>query len=365
MKILHIIEDYSVNSGGLRTVVKDLNEHLNELENIESFILSSQEENGDGIYLVDDAKNKPWVYSKNWSLKINDIVLKNSINLIHIHGVWMFPQYIAAKYAFKNNISYVISPHGMFEPWLWTKGKYKKKIYFNLLTKKLYTNSNRIHAITFDEQQNLTKLFPKSKFVEIPNLVDFEKEDNLEERDSNEKYILFLGRLHEKKGIDLLISCFAELKTDNIVLKIVGSFNEYKLELDQLVNKYGIQEKVQFLGLIKGEEKKKIFRNAFVFIAPSYSEVVGMVNLEAAMEKTPVITTFQTGLNKAWNENGGLLINPNKSELKIALNKVLNWSDGERNKRGRLLFDFVKKHYSWSLRMKDWVEIYHRMINKK
>ena len=170
---------------------------------------------------------------------------------------------------------------------------------------------------------------------------------------------MYLGRLDEKKGIDILIRSFAKLKLNqNVHLKIAGGFNNYKLKLDQLINSLGIQENVQFLGMVKGDEKKRLYKESLVFVAPSHSEVVGMVNLEAASMATPVITTFQTGLKRGWANNGGILINPNENELIIALKQALNWSKSQREENGKKLYDFVKKEYSWELKLNDWLKLY-------
>jgi glycosyltransferase involved in cell wall biosynthesis len=126
-----------------------------------------------------------------------------------------------------------------------------------------------------------------------------------------------------------------------------------------------LQSRVQFIGLVTGEKKAKLFKDAFLFVAPSYSEVIGMVNLEAASLKTPVITTFQTGLRKEWNENGGILINPNQDELTQALEKVLKWTKKERDIKGEILYNFVKQNYSWESRLSDWINIYSDIIKEK
>ena len=126
-----------------------------------------------------------------------------------------------------------------------------------------------------------------------------------------------------------------------------------------------MQKKVQFLGLVTGEEKIKLFKNAYLFVAPSYSEVIGMVNLEAALQKTPVITTFQTGIKKEWDENGGILINPNELELIGALKKALSWTRKERDDCGEKLYSFVKHNYSWEYRLKDWIACYSDIIKEK
>ena len=125
-----------------------------------------------------------------------------------------------------------------------------------------------------------------------------------------------------------------------------------------MAEELNIEERIEFLGLVKGDEKIKLIKNAISLVAPSFSEVVGMVNLEAAILKTVVITSRQTGINPKWNENGGLLINPNVIEVTTALEKVLSWSDNERIINGEKLYKFVKLNYSWSNRFQDWMKIY-------
>ena len=98
MNILHIVEDYSLESGGLRTVIKDLNYYLNQNDCF-SYIISSKKEKEDDIFLVET--NNPWLFSLGWEKKIISLISKLNIDVIHIHGVWMFPQYLVAKYCVK------------------------------------------------------------------------------------------------------------------------------------------------------------------------------------------------------------------------------------------------------------------------
>lgn len=357
MKILHILEDYSIKSGGLRTVVKNLHEKLIK-ENNKSFIISSFKEMEDEIYHI--YNKNIWLYSSEWNATLFRIWKEQKIEFFHIHGVWMYPQYIAAKFAIKNNIPFVLSPHGMYQPQTWIKSTLKKKIYFHLLTKSLFSKASIIHTITEEETKTIKELFSKNKTVEIPNLInDIEYLEKAS--DFSNKYVLFVGRLAEIKGIDLLIKAYGEINPEGFKLKIAGEINDYKEKLQLLVNSLNIQDKVEFLGLISGNKKNRIFNNAFVLVAPSYSEVIGMVNLEAAILKTPVITTHQTGLKKQWSENGGFLINPSKEELVNILKDVFKMSIYERNLKGDMLYKFVKKEYSWESKYKDWHCLYQQL----
>jgi glycosyltransferase involved in cell wall biosynthesis len=359
MNVIHVLEDFSFKSGGIRTVVLDL--HTRLLDNgIHSKILTTRIENGDEAIKV-EGDTKPWRYSKNLKRIFKNLHSNNKIDLIHIHGVWMYPQYAAAKFAKQHNIPFLITCHGMYEPWLWSQGTLKKKMYFNLVVKSAFSKADYLHAITNNEAEELKVLFPSTPTVEIPNLIDSKLAVEGDYK-GQEKYVLYVGRLDSKKGIDLLIRAFSNLNLEGFKLKIAGNFNDYKQELDELVLSLSMKERVDFLGLITGEEKVKMFMNAFVFVAPSHSEVVGMVNLEAAIYKTPVITTFQTGLKKEWSKNGGILVNPNVNEIESALESVLNWTIEQRNENGLKLHNFVLEAYSWQNRYNDWVKLYQSMV---
>jgi len=357
MKILHIVEDFSINSGGLRTVVKELDIQL-KMDCYNSYILSSVKEKQDDVFVV--KTNNKWLYSKEWENKIDRIVVENKINIIHIHGIWLYPQYIGAKYAVKNKIPFVLSSHGILQPWLWKKGSLKKKLYFKFKIKRWFTKATVFHSITADESKNLSKYFDFRKIVEIPNLISF---PHKKVTYKPENYILYLGRLNKTKGIDILLEAFSRIENNSFKLKIAGNFNEYKKYLEKLVIKYNLQKKVEFLGAISGESKIKLIANAWVMVSPSYSDVIGMVNLEAASQKTPMITTFNTGLKKEWSNNGGKLINPNTDELEEQLSFVIKWSSEERRNNGEKLFSFVKENYSWEKQIVNWINLYKKVLN--
>jgi glycosyltransferase involved in cell wall biosynthesis len=361
IKILHIVENYSFSSGGIRTVVKNLTKELSS-HNYVSFILTSLKEDEDSnVYLVNSDKN-PWLYSSKWKEKIQQIYTEKKIDCIHIHGTWMFPQFIAAKFSFQNKIPYVITPHGMFEPWLWENGTLKKKMYFHFLVQKYFVKATIIHAITSQEKRNLKKLFPEVNILEIPNLIINQKEDKEKEFIDN-KYLLYIGRLDQKKGIDLLIRSYLKLNPNKIKLKIAGEINSYKEKLVKIINDSNIDaNNIEFLGFVKGEAKEDLIKNAIALVAPSHSEVIGMVNLEAAILKTPVITTYQTGLSKLWQENGGFLINPNEKELTNTLKKVLSWTNEKQKEEGEKLYQFVLQNYTWGNRIHDWKKLYNSII---
>ncbi|WP_298237188.1 glycosyltransferase [uncultured Algibacter sp.] len=359
MKVYHILEDYSKRSGGVRTVVNDLIHHLP----FDKEVITTKKDLEDNFdYLKSFNSDNGWKFSKPFKNHLKTIS-SNRDSIYHIHGAWMYPQYIAAKTAIKNKIAFVLTIHGMYEPWLWQEGYIKKKVYFEFLVKNNFSKANVLHAITNDEANQFKKIFKNKTRIEvIPNLISFKEFKPINEINTDDdEYILFLGRIDPKKGIKMLIEVYSKIKGKKPKLKIAGPDNIYKLELIELTSKLDTQKEIEFLGFVQGEEKLNLLKNAKALITPSFSEVIGMVNLEAAIAKTPVLTTYSTGLLPKWNQEGGLLINPVREELEKALINVFAWSKKERDSRGEALYKFTFENYSWEKNKNKWVELYNNL----
>ena len=350
MQLYHITEDISRASGGVRPVVKVLQSQF-----YNSQILTTEKDRDD-LNILSFSHKGPWLYSKDLKNYLNTI---DSNTIFHLHGVWMHAQYIAAKIAIAREIPFIITPHGMFEPWLWKSGKLKKKLYLKLFTSSAFAKARYLHAITPEEKKTLQILFPKTEVICIPNAIEIE--DVIDRKKPIRPYFLFLGRVHPVKGVQMLIEVFKTLKSLDFDLIIAGPESEHRNELEALAFN---DKRIKFIGEIRGLKKKELYRNAHTFVAPSYSEVVGMVILEAAMMGTPVITTFQTGLLKEWGNNGGILINPTFNELKTALVEASKWNDQQRKLNGNKLRNFMIQEYSWKVNKPKWEALYNSMKKK-
>lgn len=354
-EVNHITENVSFESGGVRTILLLLHEYLLQ-KKIDSRIITNSKEVFDDF--IEFKTGNFWHYSPYLKSFLNTL---NDNNSFHLHGVYTYNQFIASQIAIKKELPYIVSPHGMLEPWILEKNSIKKGVYLKLILNKILSNAKVLHCITPLEKDSLFQLTNHQNIVEIPNLINLKNIPKNLKHEPNEDYFIFIGRIDPKKGIDLLINVFNTIKKNNIKLKILGTENEYCIQLKFLVKKLNLENKVEFLGGVFGDEKLHLIANARALIAPSHSEAIGMVNLEAAACKTPVITTYQTGLRKEWNSNGGILINPNKEELTKAIHESLNWNTLERNERGNLLYNFVKNNYSWEKKGELWKELYENL----
>jgi glycosyltransferase involved in cell wall biosynthesis len=297
--------------------------------------------------------------------------------ILHLHGVWMGFQWSAARVARQQKIPALLSPHGMLNSWHFRHRGFRelrKLIYWRTVAYPAFRHFPMIHAITSPERDELARWFPGQCIRVIPNAIDLEAVDSVLAKVGDESsplidepYLLFLGRLHPVKGIELLIEAFAK-SIRNIKrrfrLLIVGPESDpsYTANLKSLVRRLGVEEKVIFLGPVFGlQEKLSLYRHAWAFCAPSHIEVMGLVNLEAASAGLPVVTTHETGLC-GWQEGGGVLVHPRVEELSRALEQVFSWSESEQRDRGRKLRQLVERRYSWQAVGPQWLELYSSLV---
>ena len=288
--------------------------------------------------------------------------------LFHVHGAWSAPQYFAARAAHQADVPFVFTAHGMLEPWLWDqqgwKIRAKKQAYWSALAYPALSKASVIHAITPLEKTHLERLFPNSRIEVIPNAIDVAALADCP-RVERSKTILFLGRIEPKKGVDVLLRAFARAKIGkDWSVDVVGPAwsQAYLSELKAIVDECGLGARVRFHGPLFGEEKRKLIESAWVLAAPSHSEVVGLVNLEAAAQCLPSITTHQTGLSD-WELGGGMLVEPNVDAVCKALESACAWTAQEQRDRGLTSRQLVLQRYSWQAILPQWMELYSSLIS--
>jgi len=214
------------------------------------------------------------------------------------------------------------------------------------------------------ERDELHALLPGSRIEVIPNAIELPPAGGAQQ--PRQRTVLFLGRIEPKKGVDILVRAFAAAGlARDWRLDIAGPSwsDSYLAQLKTLVREGGIADRVRFLGPVFGPAKEELLAQAWVMAAPSHSEVVGLVNLEAAARCLPSITTHQTGLWD-WEEGGGTLVQPAVQELARALRAASAWSDGERSERGLASRLLVARRYSWAAVMPQWQRLYQDMTER-
>lgn len=270
-------------------------------------------------------------------------------DVVHINCCWMPQCAFAQKWAQSMGYKVVLTPHGMLEPWIikrnyWTK----KRPALWLYQKEAIQKADYIHATAESEKENLLKLGYNDRITVIPNGIDING-ISMKTTWERKKEILFLSRIHVKKGIELLMKAIAQLKDElkDYRVKIAGEGDSaYINTLKKIAKEQGISDIVQFVGGVYGEKKWELFRNADLFVLPSYSENFGIVVAEALASGTPVLTTKGTPWQELETQNCGWWIDLSVSDLVKALKEFINTSEATLETMGKNGRKLVEEKYS-------------------
>jgi len=293
-----------------------------------------------------------------------------NFDIIHMHEARTFQNAVAYHYAKKYDIPYVLQSHGSL---LRIIEKQKlKKLYDAVWGYRILRDASKVIALSPSEAETYEAMgVHKNKIEIVPNGIDLSKFSILPDRgkfrkkyyiQDDEKVILYLGRLHESKGIDLIIEAFSELsmKIDNIRLILAGPDSGYKSILEEYTKKLKIRDKVIFTGLISEEEKIMALVDADIFVTPSFYGFP-VTFLEACGCGLPIITTHK-GDKLDWIHNKvGYVVGYNKDDLKNATLKVLTNEKLRRTfaERGRKL---VSEEFNWERIAEKVEKIYLNLI---
>ena len=258
----------------------------------------------------------------------------------------------------------VLTQHGMLEPWIMARHYRTRKMpALWLYQKQAVMRADYLHATAESEKDNLLKLGYNSKVAVIANGIDVEG-ISLKKSWKRTGKILFLSRIHVKKGINFLMEATAGLKDQmqGYELWIAGEGEVgYIKELKQLAGQLGIERRVRFPGGVYGDEKWRLFREADLFVLPTHSENFGIAVAEALACGTPVITTQGTPWQELETRHCGWWTEVGTTPITLALTDFLQKSDAELETMGRNGRRLVEEKYSSRKMAEDMLRLYARI----
>jgi glycosyltransferase involved in cell wall biosynthesis len=289
--------------------------------------------------------------------------------VVHMHGLWQAQTRRGAAAARRYRVPYVIAAHGMADPWAMRQKAWKKRIYTALVEGKNLRHAACLHALTRPEAAAFRELAPGTPVCLVPNGVDLRPFDELPARETLESphpelrgrfVLLFYGRLHVKKGLDLLAEALGRLAAAHPEIHLVLAGNEdgaggpFLRRLDEL----GLATRVTAVGHVAGARAQAVWARADAFVLPSYSEGFSMAILEALACRLPCVFTRTCHFPEAEQAGAAVVVEPTIDGVTAGLDRLLAMRSEERRALGEKGRALVERDYTWDRQASRLAEVY-------
>ncbi len=273
---------------------------------------------------------------------------------LHLHSVFLWPTWAAARAARAGGIPYVLSPRGMLVGELIRrKSRWLKTAWIALIERRNLEGAAAVHLTSAEEATELGHFRFRLRTVrEVPNGVDAPGPWSLEQVSpavaevlAGPPFVLMLGRISWKKGIDRALAALA--RVPGVPLVLAGNDDEgYTPKLRALAGELGVAERVHFLGAVAGTDKEALLSRAELLLLPSYSENFGNVVLEALARGCPAVVTPEVGAAEVVRAAGaGMVVDGDPAALAAGIQALLESPD--RQEMGRRGQEQVAAHFTW------------------
>ena len=369
------------------------------------------------------------VRGRGWCSEFRRIVIEEAkkVDVVHSHGLWMWPNAYAREAAVAAGKSLVISPRGMLEAWSLGRSKLRKAVAWRLFERKNLQSAAMFHATAASEARSIEEVLshgfarintdsfsaedlgvkscssekPKeipivvaSNGVDLPDLGLRPGREVLEGKLPalrDRRWVVFMSRLHPKKGIDVLLRAWARQKEvtgdewrvkssqtetppyrntaaphRGAVLVLAGpDLIGYRKDIERMIKELGLGHSVVITGEVAGEEKDCLLANADVFVLPSYSENFGIVVAEAMAWGRPVIASTGTPWKEIADVGAGWWVKLEEDALAQALHEALGKGREQLDAMGTKGRALVERRYTWAEPAGKLVRAYEEISDRK
>lgn len=379
ISVAHIIPSMAEKYGGPPEVVRNLASHLSGYRvNVSCWTVVRDEERAEVRQLGSWVRGFPEVFPRQWrrspQLAREFARQTRLFDVTHLHEIWDHPIYQASKVCRLSAKPYLITAHGSLEPWCLNQRKWKKLVYSRLIGQRVLRGAACLHALTTAEIDGFVKFGLKNQFTVIPNGVepeDFAVTPEPEEAEATwgelrgRRVVLFLGRIHPKKGLaDLLRAWKSVVACHQDALLVIAGPDEFghRARLEDIIQDEALNEDVLFTGMVSGKSKFALLSRADVFVLPSHSEGFSAAVLQAMAAGLPCLLTPGCNFPEAESAGAALIVKPSSPRLAEGLRDLLFLSEGKRKLMGERGRRLVFGNYTWDISARKFLTVYRRII---
>lgn len=276
------------------------------------------------VRLVDRPRLPGGMFARSQLRAIEPLLTQSEV--VHLHACWTSANNQLGRMCRRIGTPYVLSVHGMLDDWCMGQKTTKKKLYLAVAGRRTLEEAALVHCTAGAELEQSRKWYPRGTGLVVPLIFDLEPYRNppgpdladgafgpagTGDIDPDRPVVLFLSRIHMKKGVDVLVRTAAELKRRGVVCRtlIAGTGDApYEREIRSLIAELGLGDDIRLLGLVTGATKVSLYERADVFALPTSQENFGFVFPESLACRTPVVTTRGVDIWPELGQSGGAII---------------------------------------------------------
>ena len=298
-------------------------------------------------------------YSKALAKALRNRIGSGVFDIVHVHEPWHYPGFVAFHAARKHNVPYILSPRGSLQEWSLRHKAFKKWVFMKLIQGHILKFADAIHALTNEEMESFSKLGYKTPVFVIPNGINpspFKHSPDISDFLATypdllgKRVILFMGRLHPIKGLDVLARSYTSLlqKFKDVALLVVGPDEDGTQKRMELILKTSPALRMTvFTGMLTGKDKLAALACADLFVMPSYSEGFSTAILEALAAGLPVVISKHCNFPEVSEYDAGFVVELNDTAMTEAIDTLLSY-DQLRDRMGHNGRDLVREKYTWT-----------------
>lgn len=290
----------------------------------------------------------------------------HGVQIIHSHGIWTYPNFAAAAVARELGLPFMVSTHGMLEPWAWRHHAWKKRPIWWLWERRNLRSAAVLCATAQQEADALRAFGLRNPVAIIPLGVDLppvSQRSEVRDQGSGLRTALFLSRIHPKKGLLNLVAAWSQVRPAGWRMAVCGPDEcGHAQQLKQAVAAAGLSDVFDFKPPVYGPEKEALYASADLFVLPTFSENFGIVIAEALAAGVPVITTKGAPWEELRTRQCGWWIDIGVEPLAAALKQATSLSDKERYEMGQRGRRLVEDKYSWPQVGREMLSVYRWVL---
>jgi len=296
----------------------------------------------------------------------------NPPELLHVHGLWAYSSLLALRCRRTFRSPYVVSPHGMLDPWALNNSQTKKSIARLLFENRHLRQADRLHALCASEADSIRKFGLTNPICVVPNGVQLPTTDAslkapwANRSPQSQHTLLFLGRIHPKKGLHNLISAWAKVdaKTSKHWSLAIAGWDQggHAAELKQHIKELKLERQIYFTGPLFDSDKAAALQHADGFVLPSFSEGFPVAVLEAWSYGLPVVKTPECNIPEGFQANAAIGVTVEVASIAQGLSELFSLTREERTQIGQNGRELVEEKFTWDRAAAQFQEIYQSVV---